>query len=198
LKKLQARLQELQSQVQQQYQLQDFNLISVDNLANSPKIKEFFTDLLTNYAEKFATDKNLDISQLPSLKFAGFYYDQKTGQELETMGHCFPRQLIYPYKEEIINIELNRLYLLNKLGHDKYFTSNPEYGDYTYIDISFDKMIDTCSHELAHYVQLAKHGRSSCEGDLILNNGKYDGELTKEHEEWTGEIYQLIKAEYSE
>ena len=26
----------------------------------------------------------------------------------------------------------------------------------TYIDISFDKMINTCCHEIAHYIQLAK------------------------------------------
>jgi len=33
----------------------------------------------------------------------------------------------------------------------------------------------------------------------VLNNGNYDGELVKEHEEFTQEIYQLIKNyEYSE
>jgi len=32
----------------------------------------------------------------------------------------------------------------------------------------------------------------------VLNNGDYDGELVKEHEEFNGEIYQLIKNyEYS-
>jgi len=152
-------------------------------LANNPKIHSFFTDLLTTYAYKFAKSKELDTSQLPSLKFAGFYHDPKTRQELGTMGHCFPRQIIYPYEKETINIELNRLYLLNKLGHDRYFTSNPEYGDYTYIDISFDKMIDTCSHELAHYIQLVKHGKSSCKSDLMLDNEKYNEELAKEHKE---------------
>jgi len=153
---------------------------------------------LTTYAYQFAKSKELDISQLPSLKFAGFYHDPKIRQELGTMGHCFPRQLIYPYEEEEIKIELNRLYLLNKLGHDRYFASNPEYGDYTYIDISFDKMIDTCSHELAHYIQLVKHGKSSCESDLILRNGKYSVELAQEHQEWTEKIYRMIKVELAE
>lgn len=111
---------------------------------------------MNTYAEKFAKSKELDTSQLP-LKFAGFYSDPKTGQELGTMGHCFPRQLIYPYNEEIINIELNRLYLLNKLGHDKYFTSSPKKSnDYTYIDISFDKMLKTCCHELAPLYSISK------------------------------------------
>ena len=111
------------------------------------------------------------------------------------MGRCFTEKNIYPRHTTEINISLNRLYLLNKFGQDKYFTSNPQYGDYTYLDISFDKMIRTCSHELA-----LKHGKSSCENDLKLNNGKYDKELAKEHEKWTKEIYQLIKnsEKYSE
>ena len=83
--------------------------------------------------------------------------------------------------------------MLNKFGQDKYFTGNPQYGDYTYIDISFNKMIKTCSHEITHYFQLVKYGRSSCESDLVLNNGKYDGELAKEHEKFTQEIYGMIK-----
>jgi len=36
--------------------------------------------------------------------------------------------------------------------------------------------------------------------EKVLNNGDYDGKLAKEHEEFTREIYQLIKnsEEYSE
>jgi len=60
-------------------------------------------------------------------------------------------------------------------------------------------MIRTCSHELAHYIQLVKHGKSSCESDLKLNNGRYDKELAKEHEEFTRETYEIIRnSEYSE
>jgi hypothetical protein len=59
-------------------------------------------------------------------------------------------------------------------------------------------MIDTCSHEIAHYIQLVKWGRSSCESDLKSGNGNYDERLAKEHKEFTQEIYQLIKLEYSE
>ncbi|CAG8805331.1 23509_t:CDS:1, partial [Racocetra persica] len=29
--------------------------------------------------------------------------------------------------------------------------------------------------------------------DLVINKENYDGELAREHEEWTGEICQLIK-----
>jgi len=57
--------------------------------------------------------------------------------------------------------------------------------------------MDTCSHELAHYIQFVKCGKSSCESDLVLNNGNYDKRLAKEHEEFSREIYQLIKQDYS-
>jgi len=108
------------------------------------------------------------------------------------MGRCFTEKVIYPYKGKEINISLNRLYLLNKFGQDKYFTSNPQYGDYTYINISFNKMIKTYSHELAHYFQLLKHGKSSCESDLVLNNGNYDGGLAREYEKFMGWLKQNI------
>ena len=65
---------------------------------------------------------------------------------------------------------------------DQYLASNPQYGDYPYLEISFAKMMGTCAHELTHYLQLVQHGRSSCESDLKLNNGNYDEELSKEHE----------------
>lgn len=135
------------------------------------------------------------------LVFEGLHSDQKTGNGYGKMGHCALEEVFYPFKQKIANISLNHLYLLNKLGHSKYFTSNPKISDdYSYIDIIFDKMIDTCSHEITHYIQLVKWGKSSCESDLILSNGNYNEELAREHEEFTQEIYQLIKnsAEYSE
>ena len=190
-KRIQQELQKLNAQTQQQYQLQNIHLVSTSQLVNSPEVHAFFTDLLRNYAEKFAEKKNIDISRYP-LNFAGFYSDKKVGSGYGEMGRCFTEKAIYPIRQKIANISLNRLYLLNKFGHDKYFTDYPQ-GDYTYLDISFDKIIDTCSHEIAHYIQLVKHGKSSCESDLVLNNGNYDLELAKEHEEFTQEIYQMIK-----
>jgi hypothetical protein len=115
------------------------------------------------------------------------------------MGNCSLEKIIYPTEEKNANISLNRLYLLNKFGCDKYFTSSPEESeDYTYLDISFDKMLNTCSHELAHYIQYVKHDKSSCESDLILRKKEYNPVLAKEHKEFTQEIYQLIKTEISE
>lgn len=196
---LQSRLQELQAQkdqVHQQYQLQTFHLISTATLAKSPTTHSFFTNLLTTYAEKFAKIKQLDISDLP-LSFEGFYLDEKTGKGFGEMGRCGLETIIYPIRQKVVKISLNHLYLLNKFGHEEYFTSSPQ-GDCSCLDISFKKMLKTCSHELAHYIQLVKHGKSICESDLILGNGEYDKELAKEHEEFAKEIYGMIKQEYSE
>ncbi|CAG8508076.1 22669_t:CDS:2 [Racocetra persica] len=151
-------------------------LCEKSDLANSSAICSFFTDLLTTYTEKFAENKNI-------------------GNGRGEMGRCSS----YSYPNRKIEISLNQIYLLNKFGHDRYFTSNPEIsGNYSYLDISFDEMLATCCHEIAHYFQFVKHNKSSCESDLKLNNGEYHGELAREHEEWTGEIYWLIKSEYSE
>jgi hypothetical protein len=49
LERLQERLKELQkskNRVQRQYELQELNLVSTNDLVNSPKIHAFFSDLL--------------------------------------------------------------------------------------------------------------------------------------------------------
>ena len=181
---------EEQKKQKKQYDLQQEELVSVADLASDPKIDAFFTDLLKTYAEKFAKSKELDISHLP-LKFAGFYSSPDTDNGYREMGVCQREQ-------KTAKISLNRLYLLNKLGHDKYFIPKKNTVNYASLPIGFDKMISSCSHELAHYIQLVKHGESSCESDLILNTGKYDKKLAKEHERFIKEIHKMIKSsEYS-
>ncbi|CAI2197347.1 7492_t:CDS:2, partial [Funneliformis geosporum] len=128
---LQACLQEFQEQTREQYLLQ--NSLSTTYLAQSPVVHDFFTDLLTTYAEKLARSKDLPLS-LP-LEFGGFYLDENIGNGYREMGKCSLENVIYPYQGKVANISLNRLYLLNKFGCEKYFTSNPEYGDYSYLDI---------------------------------------------------------------
>ena len=90
-------------------------------------------------------------------------------------------------------ISLNQFYLLNKLGYEHYFATPNNY-----LEINFTNLLKTCSHELAHYFQFIKCGRSSCESDL--GTDKYIAELAQEHKEFTGEIYRMIKnsGEYSE
>jgi hypothetical protein len=181
-------LKELELKVKQQ-QLAENYLTSTADLVDNSEIHNFFTDLLNTYSEKFATIKSINLSQLP-LHFESFHFDPKTGKGYGEMGKCWVENIIYLVNQKEVNISLNRLYLLNRLGIDRYFTSD----DYSYIDISFDKMIDTCCHELAHYLQYVKHGKSSCESDLVLGSGsealesfpkrreKYDEELAREHE----------------
>jgi len=61
-------------------------------------------------------------------------------------------------------------------------------------------MIKNCSHELVHYLQFVKRGRSSCKSDLEINNGNCDHLLVQEHKIITRQIYQLIttSSEYSQ
>ena len=187
LESLKSQLEQKERENQQQYELQKGHLISTASLAKSSNIQTFFTDLLNIYAEKFAKSKEIDISPRP-LNFEGLYLDQNIGKGLREMGRC--SSYFHPRPE--VGISLNRVYLLNKFGHDCYFTTYPQ-GDYYYIDISFAKMIKTCSHEIAHYIQQVKHGKSSCESDLKLGGKEYNPELAKEHEKFTREINQLIK-----
>ena len=52
-------------------------------------------------------------------------------------------------------------------------------------------MIETCCHELAHYIQYVKHGDSSCESSLEKED--YDEGLAKEHKEIREEIFELVR-----
>jgi hypothetical protein len=81
LDRLESQLAAKRQVAQQQYELQNNYLISTASLADNPAVHSFFTDLLTTYAEKFARNKELDISELPSLKFVGFYYELGNGEE---------------------------------------------------------------------------------------------------------------------
>jgi hypothetical protein len=102
------------------------------------------------------------------------------------MGLC-----AYQGKSSIIT--LNQLYLLNKFGQENYLATTPQLGKYYSLKINFAKMIKTCCHELAHYLQFVKQGKSSCQSDLKMNNGKYDPYLAGEHKRFSKEIYGMIK-----
>lgn len=193
-----AKLKTESEQEIQQYELQKNHLISINSLSQNPNIHKFFTDLLQTYARKFADNQNLNISHYP-LIFAGFYSDEKISQGKGEMGRCSYHSLIYPYNDKTISISVNQLYLLNKFGHERYFATHPNQDSYFYLNINFATMMKTCSHELAHYLQFVKHGRSSCKSDLKANNGKYNSLLAQEHKEFTQQIKQLIATspEYS-
>ena len=186
LARLKSQLAQKEQEAQQNYQEQKNYLELTTNLAKSPQIQAFFSDLLRNYAERFARSKQIDISHY-SLNFGGFYQGEQPDQQplknqYQKLGNC----CFIPEKKQTV-ISLNQFYLLNKLGYDRYFATPSHY-----LEINFNNLLKTCSHELAHYIQFVKYGKSSCESDW--GTDKYVAELAKEHEEFTGEIYQLIKS----
>ena len=99
IKKLQTQLAQKEQAAQQNYQEQKNYCELTTNLAKSPQIQAFFSDLLRNYAGKFAKSKKLDIcfaetlfSHYP-LNFGGFYQreNQEQGQikvQYRKLGNC--------------------------------------------------------------------------------------------------------------
>jgi hypothetical protein len=106
------------------------------------------------------------------------------------MGNCG-----YDQQNKLVVIKLNQLYLLNKLGHERYLPS-PEH----YLNIDFAALTETLAHELSHYIQFVKYGQSSCEssGEKDASGNFLYPDLVSEHTEFTKEIKQLIQnsAEY--
>lgn len=157
--KIQQKEQELnqaqqeQEKIFHQYQEQK-NWVNLTNpLANNPKIKQLFHNLLQIFADRYAKSKKIDNSHLP-LYFGGFY--QKpflNGEKQGEMGHCELNE-----DNQLAIIRLNQLYLLNKLGHESYLAS-PE----SFLVIDLDTLTETMAHELSYYIQYVKHKKSSCE-----------------------------------
>jgi len=126
--------------------------------------------------------------------------------------------------EAIVNININQVYLLNKIGMDKFFPETTK----NLIVINFDSLIETIAHEIAHAIQSAKnidnftvdaevpdaqgnpgHVRSQCtssgagernpEDSTELTKPKYP-QLVAEHTKFTEEFKQMIinSPEYKE
>lgn len=98
------------------------------------------------------------------------------------MGNCCLE------KEKVI-ISLNQVYLLNKLGWERYLASSE-----SYLVIDFTALTETISHELAHYFQFSKYGESSCESSGTKDNkGNFlYPKLVSEHSEFTRKIMEMI------
>jgi hypothetical protein len=148
--------------------------------------------LLNAFADRYAKSKQIDISYLPLL-FGGFYQKaflpSENGENQGEMGHC---ELI---NKEIAIIRLNQLYLLNKLGHERYFAT-PEQC----LNINFAALTETMAHEIAHYIQYVKYGKSNCEssGDQDKQGHFLYPNLVREHTQLTSEITEMMldSAEY--
>jgi len=143
-----------------------------------------FHNLLQVFADRYAKSKQIDNSHLPLL-FGGFYQKAIShGEKQDEMGNCS-----YDKENQQITISLNQIYLLNKIGYDKYFAT-PEYS----LTIDFATLTETLAHEIAHYIQFVKHGKSSCESSGTKNKkGKFLlPELVSEHTEFTREIKEKM------
>lgn len=75
-------------------------------MANNPKIKELFHNLLQIFADRYAKSKNIDNSHLP-LYFGGFYQKPLNGKKEGKMGHCELTE-----NKQLAIIRLNQLYYL--------------------------------------------------------------------------------------
>lgn len=188
------RIQELEKEIadktqkiQKSQQLQKNWIILTNQLANDPKVNARFANLLKTSCQKFTQKQSINTSQTP-LEFGGFYVDESLiNANQSNMGRCLFLEKKDLTERKVI-ITINQIYLLNKLGHEQYFPLKQPAGDYLALDINFIKLTETISHELAHYFQFAKYGKSSCENDskFLLP------ELVKEHQQLTKEIKEMI------
>jgi hypothetical protein len=173
-----------QAQASEQYQIQKNWVNLTTPLAQNPLIKQLFHNLCQIFADRYAKSKDLDNSHLP-LYFGGFYQKSLSdGENQGEIGNCG-----YDEQNKLVIIKLNQLYLLNKLGHERYFAT-PE----LYLNIDFNTLTETLAHELAHYFQFVKYEQSSCESSGAKdNNGEFLApELVAEHTQFTAEIKQMI------
>ena len=179
---LKIQQQEKENEAIQQYQSQQKTKFRLLALANNPQIHQFISDLLQGYAYRFAKKKNLAEYCLP-VRFGEFY------QEQTPENQCFRELGNASFNNQQIVISLNQIFLFSKLGHDRYFAT-PQH----YLEISFLALIETISHELAHYIQFVKYGESSCESSGTKDEtGKFlTPSLVKEHNEFTREIKAMI------
>jgi hypothetical protein len=116
--------------------------------------------LLQNYAKKFASSKNIDLYNYP-LSFGGFCEMKKSGtNSLSSEINIKLGNAVFDTKNNQTIITINQFFLFSKLGHQYYFAT-PE----LYQEISFNKLMKCCSHELAHYLQFSKGRQSSCQSD---------------------------------
>ena len=184
LNQLEQKQQAEREKAHQAYQIRHKQLPQVLALAKNPTIHQFFNDLLQGYAYRFAEKQNLTDYCLP-LEFGGFYQQkQEATHNFRELGNA-----VFDLTSQETVISLNQLFLFNKLGYERYFAT-PE----LYLNIDFNTLTETISHELAHYFQFVKYGKSSCEssGQKASSGNFLYPDLVSEHTHFTQEIKQMI------
>jgi LPXTG-motif cell wall-anchored protein len=187
----------------------------VSPLKNNPEIHSHLNNLLTTFYWKFREKKQINKSIHPQVNFQGFKGFDDFSEATE-MGHCEALDLVEHWQEldgkkvegsnywtGTIAIVLNQKLLLDKLGMDKWFSSEREY-----LSVGFDELIGTTAHELAHaYQYITNLGKQQEELSQCESTGRRDARgnllfpgLAAEHTQLTAEIKSMIEgsAEYRE
>ncbi|KLL03417.1 MAG: hypothetical protein MRECE_6c020 [Mycoplasmataceae bacterium CE_OT135] len=209
--------------------------ILTNPLDKDPKVKEQFNKLIQTFYQRAIEKKGLYYPEVDFRGFGHFYITEANLlKKTVEMGHTGPprgEEAIDYINRKITNypmeINLNQIYLLNngKIGMDELIVDFTEFPPeskqspiYTPIDISFDKLIETIAHELAHAVQNvlnlydavlvdSEQGkkteiRSQCESSGYRNdkNELLYPQWAAEHTRLTKEIQQMIinSPEYKE
>jgi|SRR6185312_6008007 len=197
-------------------------------LARNPEFHTRFDKLFRHFYQKAAEKKG--VANDSRIEFEGFgrFYVEKKGKFGE-MGFCEFNEKMATNQGKFIRtdeakiiININQVYLLNKIGMDKFFPETTK----RLIVIDFDSLIETIAHEIAHAIQNAKnldnftvdpelpdskgnpgHVRSQCvsSGLRARKNPKDSTEfkypqLVVEHTKFTEEFKQMIinSPEYKE
>lgn len=194
-------------------------------LSCDERVHACFDDFITTFYWRFREKKGRPLGyykhEINFQGFGGFEFDDN---EKRKMGTCY----LYNIKEHWIKesefitgdvkITISQAYLLDKLGMDKLFTNWTQSKNILQtgsIDVSFDNLIGTFAHELAHayqntiYLQKKVNNvpisqcESSGEGERDKNyrliKARYP-KLVAEHNQLTAEIKALIigSIEYQE
>lgn len=169
---------------------------------NNPKNHQRVNNFIKIFYWRFRELKGIPREAYPEIDFrgfAGFEDDQKRAGVTTTEPIAsWNAPTVY-----FITIKVNQNYLLTKLGMDKLITNYDNHGVNS-VNCSFDSLIHTIAHELAHAYQNTVNDfphdvpRSDCasSGDKITNSeGKevyVNPELVTEHTQLTSEIEKLI------
>ena len=123
-----------------------------DSLSKSQRVHSCFDNFIKNSYWEFRKKKRISKKSYPEVKFLGF---KEFEIDNERLGYCESNEKGEEGKipsEIELKISLNRLYLLDKLGMNKLVKGYSDSQSST-IDASFNALIETIAHELAHAYQ---------------------------------------------
>ena len=207
-------------------------MVLTEKLNKDPTVKAKLDQFFTTFYHRYKEAKKNTIPVHPGANFKGFdcfYIEKQKGFVTTEMGRTgqpdndggivqtLPETIIKDYP---IISGLNQLYLLNNGRNpggamDRFYDSKPIEGNINYLDISFEKLIQTIAHEIAHAFQIAKNIREDkaveIEGKIsfgttsdCMESGKGERdkdynlikpenpELVKEHKQFELEIQKMI------